>query len=211
MSLSRKRIKRPANRSNAKAIRATPRSKASKTQKKAPSSRSVRMRSNRESWHHVVREEWGTLVQQIKNQRLLRTNKTDTPVNERMDNYWKREIYRLVCFRLDDSTGKYLDDILNEISTTYRGPLFKDNPFQLALHSTMDESREKDERWKPSRYSKQLVYARRHRVPAELLIGFLHQAGTPDEVCSKANDPETFEPWRAEFLARLKDPGGTPG
>ncbi len=194
----------PANRKGP-SLSATPGSSQSRL------SQPARMKMRTESWLQIVREEWDTLVQQIKNQRLPRRNQPDLPPYEQEVNYWKREIYQFVCQHLDNETGKYLDLILQEGVVPSKSPRFKDNPFHLALYATKDQLAEKDQRWKVSRYGKQLVYARRHRVPAELLIGFLHQTGTPDQVCSKANHPETFEPWRAEFLARLKNPGGTPG
>ena len=174
-------------------------------------SKPASMKRRSESWQQIIREEWDTLVQQIKNQRLPRRNQPDLPPYEQEDNYWKREIYRFVCQHLDQEAGKYLDLVLQEGEVPPKGPRFKDNPFHLAIYATKDQLAAKDQRWKVSRYGKQLVYARRHRVPAELLIGFLHQTGTPDQVCSKANNPETFEPWGAEFLARLNVPGRTPG
>ena len=169
-----------------------------------------RRRRRTESWHHVIREEWEVLRDEIKQQRLLRTIHGMPPF-EHPDNYWKREIYGFICRHLDDQTGSYLDFILNEGDVPHRCPRFSENPFHLALYITREELSDKDRRWKISRFGKQLVYARRHRVPVELLIGFLYQTGTPDQVCSKANHSEAFEPWRATFLARLKEPGGTPG
>lgn len=167
--------------------------------------------SRRESWVQIVREEWDDKVRQIANQRPFWSSSPGTPPYEQADNCWKREIYHFVCRHLDDGNGKYLNSVIYEVDVPPRAPRFKENPFHVALYATREKISDKDQRWKVSRYGKQLVYARRHRIPAELLVGFLLQAGTPDQVCGRANDPDAFEPWRAEFLSRLKNPGGTPG
>ena len=46
-----------------------------------------------------------------------------------------------------------------------------------------------------TRFSQQLIYARRHKVPPEYLTGFLYQSGTISEVCTKSKDKDRREDW----------------
>ncbi|MDO7843769.1 hypothetical protein [Sphingomonas immobilis] len=50
-------------------------------------------------------------------------------------------------------------------------------------------------KWNVSRFAKQLLYAERHEVPPEYLVGFLYQSGTISEIEAKVDDPNFREDW----------------
>ena len=86
-----------------------------------------------------------------------------------------------------------------------RVPLRQD-PFHWVMYGLRDfKGERKDEelikKFKVSRNAKLLNYAFRHGVPRHLLIGFILQTGTQEQIIEKAQNPSTFEDWYPERLA----------
>jgi hypothetical protein len=50
-------------------------------------------------------------------------------------------------------------------------------------------------RYQVARFGRQLAYAWRHRIPAELLIGFIYQTGGDRVIDDKYEEPATYEAW----------------
>jgi hypothetical protein len=72
---------------------------------------------------------------------------------------------------------------------------FRQNPFYWALYAarndgSIDSIADKD----MSRFAAQMMYADRHDIPPELLVGFIYQQGSEAELTRKLRSRE-FEPW----------------
>lgn len=123
---------------------------------------------------------------------------TSTAPYEKPWSHLKREIYRYV---LDCNTsGKKYGLELGINRTRKRElpqkPSFEDNPFHWALlgiQGELEELRDPD----VSRIGRQLQYASIHKVPPHLLVGFLHQTGSPKSIGDKLV-AGLREPWIAE-------------
>lgn len=155
-------------------------------------------------------DEWKDFVSSLHKTLNDIDEKTEKRPDRKRDAVFKREVYGFVCRYLDEGRAAHLSNTL-EIYTWPRTPIsptFKENPFHLALSAARDMKRqdgvEAKQRWKISRFGRQLLYARRHRIPPELLTGFLHQVGSIIAVGKKADDPTKTEEWHDVFLARLK-------
>jgi hypothetical protein len=114
--------------------------------------------------------------------------------------YLKRELYRYVCERLDQKAAVALEWCIEETreGRLPRRPTFKQNPFHWALLGLQNRPELNLRKGEISRFGRQLLYARRHRVPAHFLIGFIYQTGSPALINRKLADDER-EPWLPEM------------
>lgn len=89
---------------------------------------------------------------------------------------------------------------------------YEENPYYVVLYGLLESESQKrrapgekkikssigmldikkDQIW---RFGQQLIYAHRHKVPDNFLIGFLDQSGSIKQVCLKAKDPSAREVW----------------
>jgi hypothetical protein len=150
-------------------------------------------------------DEWDALTDDLETEMGRRHDADQLIPYERADSYLKREVYKFVCFFLEKRKEGILQDILQEARYCRwpTSPTFRNNPFHWAFLALREPA---DDKLKPrhahhvtrpmvSRYGRQLLYAWRHRVPPEYLIGFLYQSGSPDVVYEKAGRADAFEPW----------------
>jgi hypothetical protein len=122
------------------------------------------------------------------------------------DSHLKREVYRFVCRYLDEGNTKQLNRILEANRVILpRFPTFRENPFHWALSVLRDPKSDNIKKYQVSRFGRQLIYAKRHKIPPELLIGFLYQSGGPDVVASKAADATKLEDWTSSYFNWLND------
>ncbi len=113
----------------------------------------------------------------------------------------KREVYRFTMRYLTDQNSGRLEDVLEAnipIERTLRVK-FSENPFHRMLLALRSEGLD-IEPFEITRYSSQLLYAQRHDIDPDLLIGFLYQTGSPDEIRKRVMRQKYWEPW---YLARL--------
>lgn len=81
-----------------------------------------------------------------------------------------------------------------------RKPTFEADPFHWVLRALevkgghWDLTRQDVHRW-----AKLLLYARKHHVPVEFLVGFLHQCGTRTTIVEREHAGK-FEPWRDAWV-----------
>lgn len=113
----------------------------------------------------------------------------------------KREVYKFVRDHLTEQNSSRFEDVLDENITNERRLRveFSANPFHkifLALRSEGIEIKP----FEITRYSSQLLYARRHEIVPDMLIGFLYQTGSPDVIRERVMNTKYWEPW---YLARL--------
>ena len=100
-------------------------------------------------------------------------------------NVLRRETYSLAKEMIDalkeNEALKVLDDL--RIDDVFRAI--------VSLVVTADEiSREEQ-----TRYACELEYARRHRMPPELLIGFILQVNLGKDIKKRILDADAYEPW----------------
>lgn len=130
------------------------------------------------------------------------------------DGVLKRGAYGFVRSKLKAGQGRLLDDVLDNVRTAALGKrrksakkaepakqirirqkAFSENPFHYALRelpSKIKQFRGDD----LNRYGRQMLYAYRHEIEPDLLIGFLAQTGTMKEVAAKAvAEPQELEEW----------------
>lgn len=110
--------------------------------------------------------------------------------------YLKREVYRYVCERLEKKAAVALEWCIEEArgGRQPRRPSFKENPFHWVLLGLQDNPELNLKKGEVSRFGRQLLYGRRHKVPPELLIGFIYQTGSPALINRKLADDER-ESW----------------
>ena len=110
--------------------------------------------------------------------------------------YLKREVYRYICERLDQKAGVSLQWCIEEAreGRLPRRPSFRDNPFHWALLGLQNRPELNLKKGEISRFGRQLLYARRHKVPAHFLVGFIYQTGSPTLINRRVADDER-EPW----------------
>ena len=108
----------------------------------------------------------------------------DNP-SESPHSWFKRNMYRLIKAYLDEGR----QDLFGEIARRSGRPLvglqyIEDNPFKLALFG-MWSGNESLSRHYQRVFGTQMLYAYRHDVPPEHLIGFIHVAGSPTAIAKK--------------------------
>lgn len=79
---------------------------------------------------------------------------------------------------------------------------FQENPFHWVLSAIHPQISELD-RPSLSKIGRQLLYAHRHDIDPDLLVGFLYQSGSPDVISKKAKALNKREQW---YLDRQKNP-----
>lgn len=114
----------------------------------------------------------------------------------------KRYVYHFVRKHLAKGNGKKLEHLLWYFRTGEQRAhriRFEDNPFHWALAAIPTELSELS-RPALTKIGRQLLYADRHDIEPDLLIGFILQTGDPDAISKKAKYPDKREDW---YLAKV--------
>lgn len=123
----------------------------------------------------------------------------------------KRLVYSFVRTRLACGDGKKLDYLLwykRKGEQRAHRISFEDNPFHWVLSAIPFEISELT-RPSLSKVGRQLIYAHRHDIEPELLVGFLYQSGSPDVIAKKAKLITNREAWYLiKHSSRNDDPKG---
>jgi hypothetical protein len=124
------------------------------------------------------------------------------PPYDKPESVLKREVYRFVKDNITlKNRSKFEDVILN--SSEHSGTLKiidTEKCYRLIFTALQSKKirRKNQFTMKPyqiTRYVGQLVYADRHDIVPELLIGFLYQTGSTSEICKKAAEEKVYEDW----------------
>lgn len=169
-------------------------------QKRSKRGSSIRRRKSplADEWDEFVNVA-GAVIRQAVNQ----PSDVELAPYDQPESVLKRSVYSLVRSLRNRGVVKHLEtaifnDRYLDTGRTKR-VRFEDNPFQWVLFGLADHVEISGKfhisQPKISRYSRQLLYADRHGVPTEYLIGFLYQSGNPSQISKKANDPAKFEQW----------------
>ncbi|MEJ7925764.1 hypothetical protein WG908_03220 [Sphingobium sp. AN641] len=117
------------------------------------------------------------------------------------DNVQKREAYRLTRKYLKRRNAKIIENLLINRGDAPKRIKFKDNPFYWVL-ILLDLFNRDNDRGNLSKTARILLYAHHHDIDPDLVVGFLHQCGTPASICKKAAVGE-LEPWFAKRREEL--------
>lgn len=125
----------------------------------------------------------------------------------RTDSILKRMVYRFVIKYRHTNSYKHIEKAISDDRDSGRALRisFEENPFHWILFGLKDHvsilGKFEITKTDITRFSAQLLYADRHKICEDLLIGFLLQSGTLTEVCRKAKDPDCREDW---YIAKIK-------
>lgn len=183
---------------------------------KAQQSRPVRIQKGRWAGRLATEQRWERFVDQARED-IRRGRALGKPPRYLSDeSSWKRHVYSFVLSNTADAASRYSlqayaeELILGNLDRRLpRSPTFEANPFHWVLSALAADGTWKIDRRTVFRFGRQLLYARAHRVPVQLLIGFLYQAGTLSEVVRKAANG-TVEIWRDEWVG-LQDRNAAAG
>lgn len=123
----------------------------------------------------------------------------------------KRMVYEFIIEHRETSKLKYLESVISDDREEGR-PIrirFDENPFHhvfFALSKHVSVGRFSISKWDVSRFGKQLLYAQRHEVLPEYLIGFLYQCGSVSEIEAKVDDANFREEWYKRRKIRANEP-----
>lgn len=141
------------------------------------------------------RDMWEDRVELLANEIGQAENLENPRANDKPLSVLKRGIYQLVNELNGDRRHSSLEAALVYIINKPLRVRFEDNPYHWGL-AAVSASGETgiDFHDSISQYGRELLYARRHRIPEELLIGFIYQVGGAKRIRERL-DREPFEDW----------------
>ena len=108
-----------------------------------------------------------------------------TNAPEKPHSYFKRNIYRLIKAYVDGGReGIFLTMAKSSGRSLVGLDALRGNPFKLALFAMWDDN-ESLTRHQQRVFGNQMLYAFRHRVAAENLVGFIRAAGSAQTIANK--------------------------
>ena len=136
---------------------------------------------------------------------LSEPRETPLPPYSRESGYLRRAAYAFTRFVEDEGGLRALSKFVEAQNlgwTSKRGPTVDENPFHWILAAVFPDNMLKKVKGdeapmfpqERNHMARQLLYAERHNVPTEYLIGFLYQSGKPSEIARKLRE-DLREPW----------------
>lgn len=123
--------------------------------------------------------------------------------------YFKRKAYQLIRDYLNTpGRSRTIKSLVRRWGREPRSPPFSQNPFFWGLLAIDPQA----DILTPGRlhiYSLQMLYAHRHDVPTQFLIGFLHQSGNPGDLSHKVTG-NLREDWFVECSRKGTEKTDTP-
>ncbi|MXO86473.1 hypothetical protein GRI38_10600 [Altererythrobacter aurantiacus] len=124
--------------------------------------------------------------------RIQRTGAA-SPFENRLG-FFKTEAYKLLRRTITAQGGHtIITSIVRKMDVDPSHIFYRGNEFHYGLLA-IDPHFDVIDAKGVSRFARQFAYAHKHDVPAHLLIGFLYQSGSTDEITRKLQN-NTFEPW----------------
>lgn len=111
--------------------------------------------------------------------------------------YLKREVYRLVRRCIAKQAVKLLQELVAKDDSSSRPTAYNEqDPFYWGFMFVcgMDKRVSRQARWK---FANELLYAHKHNVPPELLVGFIYQIGRSDKLRERLRNGQ-MEEWYKE-------------
>lgn len=108
--------------------------------------------------------------------------------SEKPDSVMKAGVYRLLTQMLDSRTVSTLEQVLEyKIAGRLPSMPFSESPFYWAFKAIVADGEVECDARSISRYGAELLYAHKHKIPPELLIGFISQVGGSSAIRKKLN------------------------
>lgn len=161
-----------------------------------------------------IAEDWGTLIRELNAETRHAANQKGNGKSltayEKPDGTLQRLTYAFTSQYNKYSTRSLLKEFLdtrldiadeNADKPKYSGRShhnsyeFYDNPYDYALKAILAETTISISDSTRSRTGWALLYAERHEIDPDLLVGFIYQSGTLDSVAQKAKLERTREAW----------------
>jgi hypothetical protein len=156
-------------------------------------------------------DEWGKFIDNLEQELAAAF---DLPAGLRTSPYYsppnivKREVYKFYAYAKRKLKPGPLEDTIDAIRVakagkskvlrTLRKDIKKEPYFWILTGLHLDCPAANLRKPDVTRFAQHLNYAKRHKVPAEYLIGFLMQSGSLSEVYRRAQDPDYREHWFIE-------------
>lgn len=161
-----------------------------------------------------IAEDWAVLIRRLDADTLAANNRTGSgktlTAYEKPDGILQRLTYTFVIKYNKNYTRSSLKEFLDKRldaadekadKAAYSGRdhhnayEFYDNPFDYTLKAVLAEAAVEISDSMRSRTGRALLYAERHDIDPDLLVGFIYQSGKLDHVAQKANKERTRENW----------------
>lgn len=149
-------------------------------------------------------EHWEDGVEKIAKKISAAEASNDPRLSEKPRSVLKRGVYALIN-ELHGNRHSMLEAALVSIVNKPLQVRFEDNPYHWGL-AAVSASGETSLNFHASisEFAIELHYARSHRIPEELLIGFIHQVGGSKRIRERI-DQRPFEDWFHPGLPWLRD------
>lgn len=158
---------------------------------------------------HATEDRWDRFVDKAKEEQRLQLDYPTAVPYYSNDSVWKRNVYTFVLSNTKtpveaNNLRRYTEELIagNVQRRLPRTPSFEANHFHWVFSALSAAKDWEIDRNKVFRFGRQLLYAERHHVPVEFLIGFLHQTGSPNHIEAKVKQGGT-EIWRDAWIATL--------
>lgn len=158
---------------------------------RAPTTRRVAKKLGR----HITPKarDWQRRLQSVLREWRVSQTQDHSRPNDRPSSALKRGIYSLAKDLVEQMGNKAAAKLVEglghriSVSENQHSALFLG-----LLNAIPDDQLARSEK---HRYANELAYARRHKVPVELLIGFLLQVGAGQRIKQLVDKPSHVEPW----------------
>lgn len=127
--------------------------------------------------HDDLLARWEGGLEEIQTLKSAAVGSKDQAPDAAPEAILKVGIYRLMNELLATYGGADLETVLAHKMESAPRMSFELNPYYWALKAAAKDGELDIDPHRISRYAAEMRYARRHQLPAELLVGFLHQVG----------------------------------
>jgi len=142
----------------------------------------------------TIHDEW---ERRLKAQAELsvRDKRAPPPPYDTANGYLKREVYRLVRRCIAKQAVDLLQELVAKDDSSPKPTAYNEqDPFYWGFMFVcgMDKRVSRQARW---RFANELLYAHKHNVPPELLVGFIYQIGKSDGLRERLRTGQMEEWW----------------
>ena len=140
----------------------------------------------------TIHSEW---ERRLKTQAELGVRDAPIPPYDTPNSYLKREVYRLVRHCIAKQAVDLLQELVAKDDSSPRPTAHNEqDPFYWGFMFVcgMDKRVSRQARW---RFANELLYAHKHNVPPELLVGFIYQIGKSDGLRERLHTGRMEEWW----------------
>ena len=142
----------------------------------------------------AIHDEWERRIN-TQPEPAVRDKRAPPPPYDTANGYLKREVYRLVRRCITKQVVDLLRELVAKDDSSPRPTAYNEqDPFYWGFMFVcgMDKRVSRQARW---RFANELLYAHKHNVPPELLVGFIYQIGKSDGLRERLRNGHMEEWW----------------